>query len=260
MYIDTHAHLYLPQFDDDLGATVQRAKELGIGKILMPNVDLETIDDMHRVEQEYPDICHSMMGLHPCSVAADFESTLLKIEKWLNQRDYLAIGEIGIDLYWDKTYFEQQVEVFKIQVGWAYDRKLPVVIHSRESIDEILVILEQLALPGLTGVFHCFTGTLQQAKRIIDLDFQMGIGGVVTFKNGGLDKVLPHIDLKQIILETDAPYLAPNPHRGKRNESSYLAIIAAKVAELYHTTETEIGERTTENALALFGTLNQPKP
>ncbi|MBK8505625.1 MAG: TatD family hydrolase [Saprospiraceae bacterium] len=260
MYIDTHAHLYVPQFDDDLEATVQRARERGIIKILMPNVDLDTIGDMHRVEQEYPDICHSMMGLHPCSVSANFESVLIEIEKWLNQRYYLAIGEIGLDLYWDKTYYEQQVEVFKIQVGWAYDRQIPVVIHSRESIDEILAILEHLALPGLKGVFHCFTGSLEQAKRIIDLDFQMGIGGVVTFKNGGLDKVLSQIELKRIILETDAPYLAPNPYRGKRNESSYLAIIGQRVAEIYQLTETEIRQRTTENALALFSSLNQPKP
>lgn len=258
MFIDTHAHLYLEQFDEDLDEVIARAQQAGIDKILMPNVDLTTLGSMLQVAASYPGTCFPMMGLHPCSVDLNFEKVLLELEPQLNQDRYIAIGEIGIDLYWDKTFLPQQIEAFKIQVQWASQRKLPVVIHSRESIEEILDILENLALPGLTGVFHCFTGNEEQASRIEELGFYLGIGGVVTFKNGGLDKIMPHLDIDRIILETDAPYLAPHPYRGKRNESAYIQIIAEKVAQLLECSEEELGERTTTNAMNLFARLNQP--
>lgn len=252
MYIDTHAHLYLPQFEEDLPDVIERARSSGITRILMPNVDLTTAGAIHQVEKDYPDVCEAMMGLHPCSVDSDFEVVLTKTESMIGQRDYVAIGEIGIDLYWDKTFFQEQIEAFRIQVQWAHEKKWPIVIHSRESIDEILEILEGLSLPGLKGVFHCFTGSIKQAERILDLGFLMGIGGVVTFKNGGLDQVLPKIDLESLVLETDAPYLAPHPYRGKRNESSYIPIVADKIAFLYKTTVKEIARITTRQANDLF--------
>ena len=259
MYIDTHAHLYLSQFDEDIDQVIQNALAQKVNKVFMPNVDLDTVNAMHRLAEIYPDICFPMMGLHPCSVGEAFESDLAQMEDLFSQRSYIAVGEIGIDLYWDKTFFKQQVEAFKIQVEWAHKWSLPIVIHSRESIDEILAILEEMNLPGLRGVFHCFTGNLEQSQRIIDLGFLMGIGGVVTFKNGGLDKVLPQIGLEWIILETDAPYLAPHPYRGKRNESAYIPIIADKLAILYQVGSMDIAKKTTENALRLFAGVNQPK-
>ncbi|MCB0665792.1 MAG: TatD family hydrolase [Saprospiraceae bacterium] len=252
MYIDTHAHLYLEQFDEDRNEVIQSARDQGIDKIFMPNVDLSTIEAMHEVARDYPSVCFPMMGLHPCSVHQEFEKDLQEIEAYFTKQKYIAVGEIGIDLYWDKSYYQQQIEAFKIQVQWAMSRRLPIVIHSRESIDEILDILEGLALPDLQGVFHCFTGDKTQAARIRDLGFYLGIGGVVTFKNGGLDKSLSAPDLKHVILETDAPYLTPHPYRGKRNESAYIPLIAEKLAQILHVSESELGIQTTENALRLF--------
>lgn len=259
MYFDTHAHIYLPQFDDDRHAVVQRALDLDIKKILMPNVDLETVDSMHALALEFPGVCYPMMGLHPCSVTVDFERDLLEMESLLDKKSYCAIGEIGIDLYWDKTFVNQQVEAFKLQVHWAHQRSLPVVIHSRESIDQILDLLEREALPGLQGVFHCFTGDENQAERIVDLGFYLGIGGVVTFKNAGLDKTLSRLDLDRIVLETDAPYLAPHPNRGKRNESSYIRIIADRICEIRDISDEALAKLTTQNAMKLFRNLDQPK-
>ncbi len=252
MFIDTHAHLYLHQFEDDLEQVIARARKSGVGRILLPNVDLNTIGPMHQLEEGYPDLCIAMMGLHPCSVGVDFEKELREIEKWLSKRSYLAIGEIGIDLYWDKKHLSNQLEAFRIQTTWAHDRDLPIVIHSRESLEEILVVLEDMALPGLKGVFHCFTGDLVQVQRVIDLGFLMGIGGVLTFKNSGLDKIISEVDLSQLILETDAPYLTPHPYRGKRNESAHVRIVAEKLAEVTGTSVEEVARITSANAMELF--------
>jgi len=252
MYIDTHAHLYLPEFSEDLPVVLKRAQDAGVTKILMPNIDLDSVAALHQVEEEHPDLCQAMMGLHPCSIDDRFETVLARIEGLIKQRDYIAIGEIGIDLYWDTTFFAQQVEAFKIQAGWAHERDWPIVIHSRDSIDEILEILESLHFPGLRGVFHCFTGNRKQAERIVDLGFSMGIGGVVTFKNSGLAEVLTFVDPQSLVLETDAPYLAPHPHRGKRNESSYIHLIAGRLADIYEMETDTIGQITTLQATALF--------
>ena len=193
-----------------------------------------------------------MMGLHPCSVDKDFQRELYRVEEWLAKRKFIAVGEIGTDLYWDKTYWEQQKEAFTIQVNWAKQYGLPVVIHSRESIDETIELVESLQDGRLTGVFHCFTGSVAQAQKIAALNFYMGIGGVATFKKSGLDLVIPEIPLERIVLETDAPYLAPVPHRGKRNEPSYIPLIADKVAELKKITPEALAEATTANAIKLF--------
>jgi TatD DNase family protein len=258
MFIDTHAHIYLPQFEKDQSQMIARAVDVGVHKILMPNIDLDSVELMHQTEHRYPSICFSMMGLHPCSVGPNFEESLIRLKENLDTRDYIAIGEIGMDLYWDKSHVEEQVAAFKIQVGWAQNKSIPVVIHSRESTLQLIEILEELAISGLTGVFHCFSGTVTEAQRIIDLGLYLGIGGVVTFKNGGLDKVLPNLDLSNIILETDAPYLAPQPYRGKRNESAHLIHIANKVSALYDIPLSEVARITSANAITLFGELNQP--
>jgi TatD DNase family protein len=192
------------------------------------------------------------MGLHPCYVNQDFEKELQLVENWLNKRSFLAIGEIGLDFYWDTTYRAQQEEAFRIQVRWAQQHSLPIVIHCRNSFRETVAILEDMALPDLRGIFHCFTGDLEDARKVVDLHFLMGIGGVATFKNGGLDKVLPHIDLDHLVLETDSPYLAPVPHRGKRNESGYLPLIARRVADLKQTSQQEVEKATTRNARLLI--------
>ena len=194
-----------------------------------------------------------MMGLHPCSVKGDFERELYKVEEWLGKRKFIAIGEMGTDLYWDKTFWEQQKEAFSIQVGWAKRYGLPIVIHSRDSIDETIELVEALHDEKLRGVFHCFTGSKEQAERITKLDFYLGLGGVSTFKNSGLDQVIPHLKLDKILLETDSPYLSPMPHRGKRNEPSYIPLIADKVASLLQIQIDELQEVTSANASGLFG-------
>ncbi len=249
--IDTHAHIYLDAFDKDFDAMLDRANQIGVEKIYMPNIDHTSIDRMLEIEARY-DTCYSMMGLHPCSVDAKFEKELYLVEDWLSKKQFAAVGEIGIDLYWDKTYWEQQKEAFKIQIAWAKSYRLPVVVHCRESIDETIEIISELKEDTLTGVFHCFTGNLKQAQKIIELGFYLGIGGVSTFKNGGLDHVLPHVSLNHLLLETDSPYLAPTPHRGKRNEPSYLNLIASKIAELAERPVKEVVTKTTENSNKLF--------
>ena len=258
MFIDTHAHIYLSQFDDDLDEMMQRALKVGVGKILMPNIDVDTFDRLHAVEQQYPKHCFAMMGLHPCSVNGQYEKQLDQIKERLEAREYIAVGEIGLDLYWDKTYLAEQIEAFKIQTFWAHERKLPIVIHSRDSTSQLIEILEDLALPGLSGVFHCFSGNIEEGIRILDLGFYLGIGGVSTFKNGGLDLVLPEMPLDRLILETDAPYLAPHPYRGKRNESAYIPLIAERLGSLYNCELKVIEDTTTQNANFLFSLSNQP--
>lgn len=249
--IETHAHIYDDQFKDDINNVLERSIEVGIEQIYMPNIDHTSIDSMLALEEK-SELCTAMMGLHPCSVNKDFEKELYLVEDWLTKREWCAIGEIGTDLYWDKTYWPQQQEAFNIQCNWALKYNRPVVIHCRESIDETIDLIEKIGHPNLRGVFHCFTGTKDQAERIIKLGFYLGIGGVSTFKNGGMDTVLPAIDIKNLVLETDSPYLAPVPKRGKRNEPAYLELIANKLAEIKNISVEEVKTTTSENAKKLF--------
>ena len=253
LLIDTHTHLYDSKFNEDRSQAIKKAIDEGVERMYMPNIDKGTIDGMLALEVEFPDHCFAMMGLHPCSVKEDYEEELQIVRSWLDRRSFKAVGEIGIDLYWDKTFVKEQETAFLRQVEWAIEFDLPIVIHSRESIDEILSLLQPIKDPKLRGIFHCFTGNLQQANAIIDLGFLMGIGGVLTFKKSGLDKVLEEVDLRHLVLETDAPYLAPTPHRGKRNESAYVNLVAEKLAQVHGVTKTEVAKITSANALALFG-------
>lgn len=249
---DTHAHIYVEEFDGDRPDMLARARASDVGKIYMPNIDVASIDAMMETELRNPDFCIAMMGLHPCSVKRGFEKELYTMEDWLRKRTFAAIGEMGTDLYWDKSFWDQQKEAFLIQVKWAKEYNLPIVIHCRESIDETIELLEPFVEKEFTGIFHCFTGSESQAKRIIDLGFYLGIGGVATYKNGGLDKVLPQVPLGRIVLETDSPYLAPVPNRGKRNEPAHIAMIAERVAAIFGVTLDEIKQATTRNAAAVF--------
>lgn len=251
-FTDSHAHVYLEQFEKDLPEIIRRSQEFGVDRIFMPNIDSETTDEMLEVELAYPETCIPMMGLHPCSVKKHFEKELYLVEEWLQRRSFAAVGEIGTDLFWDKTTWPQQQEALKIQLQWGIDYQLPVVLHSRDSIDETIDIVRPYAENGLKGVFHCFTGTKEQARKITEMGFVLGIGGVSTFKNGGLDKVLDKISLEKLILETDSPYLAPVPHRGKRNEPSYIPLIAARVSEISGEPVEKVAELTTTNTLNLF--------
>lgn len=257
MYIDTHTHLFSEKFTEDRTQVIQRAIEAGVTKMLLPNIDVQSIDAMHNLEAQFPDNCFSMMGLHPCDVNADFESKLEVIKKHLFQREYVAVGEIGIDLYWDKTFVEEQKTAFKMQCNWAKERGIPVAIHARDSFDEIFKCLDQVNDENLTGVLHCFTGTEEQAKRVLAYGgFKLGIGGVVTFKKAGLDKVVANLSLEDLVIETDSPYLAPTPFRGKRNESSYVVKVADKLSDIFEVSPKVIAEQTTKNAYELFTKLN----
>jgi len=251
-FVDTHAHVYADKFDKDRADMLARAQEAGVGKIYMPNIDHTTIDAMLELESRYPDQCIAMMGLHPCYVKKGFERELYQVETWLAKRKFVAVGEIGTDLYWDKTLWEEQVEAFRIQVNWAKQYQLPIIIHCRESMDQTIALVEELQDGKLKGIFHGFGGTPEQAQRITKLGFLLGIGGVVTYKNSGLDQALPGIILDNLVLETDAPYLAPIPHRGKRNEPSYIPVIASRLAEIKGCTVEDIRRATTRNALTLF--------
>lgn len=250
--IDTHAHIYSSKFDSDRDQIIEEIKAAGVERIYMPNVDVETINRMLDCEERYGDLCIPMMGLHPCDVKEDFRDQLRIMEEWLGKRDFAAVGEIGTDLYWDKTTFGIQKEALEIQINWAKSLNLPIVLHCRESIDETIEIISSHQNGTLKGIFHCFTGSLEQAKKIIDLGFLLGIGGVVTFKNGGLDQVIPYIGIENLVLETDAPYLAPVPHRGKRNTPAYLGIIAQRVGDLKEISSAQVAEFTKANALNLF--------
>jgi TatD DNase family protein len=250
--IETHAHIYDDQFAEDREAMLQRAWSAGIHQIWMPNCDHTTIPGMIQLADSYPDRCLPMMGLHPCYVKDGFEKELNIVEDWLNRRSFLAIGEIGLDLYWDKTFFEHQQEAFLFQCQLALHHNLWIDIHSRNAFWETVELIEKIANPKLTGIFHCFVGTLDEANKAIELGFKLGIGGVATFKNGGLDKVLPYIDPVHIVLETDSPYLAPTPYRGKRNEPTYLDLVAQKVGDLMQCSKTDIIAQTTHNAQSLL--------
>jgi TatD DNase family protein len=249
---DTHTHLYYEQDADKRAALMQRCFDNGISRLFLPNVDIQSVDNINELLRAYPDACFPMLGMHPCSVKGDWEAELDAIKKSDVGKIY-AIGEIGIDLYWDKTNLADQVRAFKQQIAWAKSVGLPIVIHCREAFDEVFEVLEEEKDDLLRGIFHCFTGNAEQAQRAIDLGFYLGIGGVITYKNGGLDKILPQIDLSHIVLETDSPYLSPVPHRGKPNESSYLIFIAQKVAEIYQTDLETVAGITTANSKKIFG-------
>jgi TatD DNase family protein len=248
-FIDSHAHIYLPEFDADRFQIIAGARERGVKEIFMPAIDASTHQAMMQVELEFED-CYAMMGLHPCSVGAGFEKELELIENYLQQRSFVAIGEIGLDLFWDKTFIVQQHEAFRQQVKLALAYNLPVVIHSRNAIDECIEVIKEF--PGVRGVFHCFSGNIEQAMSILDMGLMLGIGGVVSFKNAGLDKVIAETGISRVILETDAPYLAPVPFRGKRNEPAYIEHIAQKIAGIIEMPVEEVGKLTTSNALKLF--------
>ncbi|MEN8225566.1 MAG: TatD family hydrolase [Bacteroidota bacterium] len=250
--IDTHTHLYLNAFDDDREAMVERAIATGIKYMFMPNIDSSSVKGMHALSERFPENCFPMMGLHPTSVKENFEDELSMVEKLLEENTYYGIGETGIDLYWDKTYYREQVKAFNRQIDLAIEYDLPLVIHARESFDEIFRVLENRNIKGLRGVFHCFTGDTEQAKRAIGLGFMLGIGGVLTYKKSGLDEVVSEIGSEHLILETDAPFLPPVPHRGKRNESSYVLHVADKLAEILNVPLAEVAEVTTGNACDLF--------
>ena len=250
--IDTHTHLYLEQFKEDIDKVISRAKENGISKFIFPAIDSSHFQKMHNLKNKYPENIYLMTGLHPTDVKENYKEELDFVTKTLKNHNYVAIGEIGIDLYWDKSFLKQQQEAFRFQIRLAIKNDLPIVIHCREAFDEIFEILNQENCDTLRGVFHCFTGDLNQAKKAISLGFLLGIGGVVTFKNGGIDQFLNQIDLKHIVLETDSPYLAPVPYRGKRNESSYVIYVLEKLSELYKIPKKEIASVTTNNAKKMF--------
>ncbi|MEO2059712.1 MAG: TatD family hydrolase [Mesonia sp.] len=250
--IDTHTHLYSDAFAEDRNEMIERAIADGVDKFYIPAIDSQTTQAMYDLEQAFPDRMYLMMGLHPTSVKENYEEELSHVEEELAKRKFYAIGEIGIDLYWDQSTLEIQQDAFRRQIKLAKKYKLPIVIHCRNAFDEVFEILEEEKGDDLFGIFHCFTGTLAQAKQALQYNMKLGIGGVVTFKNGKIDKFLNEIDLKHIVIETDAPYLAPKPFRGKRNESAYVVKVAEKLAEVYDTSVEEIAEITTENALEIF--------
>jgi TatD DNase family protein len=251
--IDTHSHLYLDDFAADIDDTIQRAVDVNVDRIILPNIDSTTIEPMLKLVEKYTEICFPLIGLHPTHVKDNYK---IELERILNQFDgynYKGIGEIGIDLYWDKTYLQEQIYVFEKQLGFALNRNLPVVIHARDSFDTIFESVTKAEFRGLRGVFHAFTGDLYQAEIVISNGFKLGIGGIVTFKNSNLAEVVESVGMEHIVLETDSPYLAPVPYRGKRNESSYLRFTAGKIAEIKKITIEEVAEITTNNAVQLFG-------
>jgi TatD DNase family protein len=250
---DTHTHLYSEEFDQDRSEMIQRAIDAGVSRFFIPAIDSTCTEAMYELEKNHPDHVFLMMGLHPTYVKDNYLEELQHVENELAKRKFYAIGEIGIDLYWDKTHLHEQQIAFRTQIQWAKKLKLPIVIHCREAFDEIFDILEEEKSPELFGIFHCFSGTHEQALRAISYNMKLGIGGVVTFKNGKIDQFLNQIDLKHIVLETDSPYLAPIPYRGKRNESSYLVNVVNKLSQIYGLSADEIARITTENSKVIFG-------
>jgi TatD DNase family protein len=253
MITDTHTHLYSAQFDTDRNAMMQRALAAGVSRFFIPAIDSSYTQSMFDLEENYPKTVFLMMGLHPTSIKENYLEELKHVKEWIAQRNFYAIGEIGIDLYWDTTFLKEQQEAFRTQIKWAKEKKLPIVIHCREAFDEIFEILESEKSDTLFGIFHCFSGTLAQAKKAISYNMKLGIGGVATFKKGKIDKFLNEIDLKHIVLETDSPYLAPTPYRGKRNESSYITHVIDKLVTIYELSFEEIAKITTQNSKDIFG-------
>jgi TatD DNase family protein len=252
MITDTHTHLYSEQFDEDRTEMIQRAKDAGVTRFFIPAIDSSYTNRMLDLEHNFKEDVFLMMGLHPTSVKENYTEELAHVKEWIDKRDFIAIGEIGIDLYWDTTFLQQQQETFRTQIQWAKEKKLPIVIHCRDAFDEIFEILEAEKSKDLRGIFHCFTGTKEQALQAISYNMKLGIGGVVTFKNGKIDTFLNEIDIAHIVLETDAPYLAPAPYRGKRNESSYITNVVDKLVDIYRLSFKEISEITTQNSKDVF--------
>ena len=253
MITDTHTHLYSSQFKEDQKEMIKRAKDAGVSRFFIPAIDSSYTENMLKLEENFPLDVYLMMGLHPTSVKENYLDELAHVKEWIDKRNFYAIGEIGIDLYWDKTFLKQQQEAFRTQIKWAKEKKTPIVIHCRDAFDEIFDILELEKGPDLYGIFHCFTGSLEQAEKAISYNMKLGIGGVATFKNGKIDTFLHQIPLKHIVLETDAPYLSPVPFRGKRNESSYISYVVEKLASIYDVSVKEIATITTENSKEVFG-------
>ena len=251
--IDTHCHLYLEEFKTDIDAVIERAQQQGVLKFYLPAIDSGVIPDMLGLEAKYPGICIPMMGLHPCSVKENYRVELAVAEEWLNKRPFAAVGEIGLDFYWDKTFVKEQNEAFAIQMQWALDKGMPIVIHTRNALDETIEAVKPFAAKGLRGIFHCFGGNAVVAKQVVDMGFYLGIGGVITYKNAGLAEALENTGIENLVLETDSPYLTPVPYRGKRNESSYLQYILTRLAEIKKLPIEEVAAITTANAQKIFG-------
>jgi TatD DNase family protein len=253
MITDTHTHLYSNQFNEDQKAVIQRAKNAGVSRFFIPAIDSSYTKSMLKLEEEYPLDVYLMMGLHPTSVNENYVEELAHVKEWINKRAFYAIGEIGIDLYWDRSFLIEQQEAFRTQIRWAKEKKIPIAIHCRDAFDEIFEILEAEKGADLRGIFHCFTGTKEQAAQAISYNMKLGIGGVATFKNGKIDKFLNEIDIQNIVLETDAPYLAPSPYRGKRNESAFITHVIDKLVDIYKLSFEEISAITTQNSKDIFG-------
>ena len=256
MFIDTHAHLYLEHFKEDIDFVVELTRESGVEHVYLPNVDSETTGELLNLVECYPDMMHPMMGIHPCSIKENYLDELRHAEEELGKGNYIAIGEIGIDLYWEKTFHKEQKKAFERQIEWSRDLGLPFVIHSRESLDETISTVEKLQKGDLKGIFHCFNGTEEQGRRIEDQGFFIGIGGVLTYKNSGVRENIVNLSLDFMVLETDAPYLSPTPFRGKRNQSNYIPIIAEQLAIVKEVDLKTIADITTKNAIEVFGTPN----
>lgn len=253
IFIDTHTHLFAEEFDSDRSEVIRRAVSAGIKKFFLPNIDSSSISSMLELENRFPNNCFAMMGLHPCSVNEKYEEELRVVEDWFSKRKFIAVGEIGMDYHWDKTFVQQQKDAFEKQINLAKKYNLPIVIHQRECFEDLFEIMKRNNDKDLKGIFHCFTGSIEEANRIISLEgFKMGIGGAVTYKNSKLPDVLKQIDLKHIVLETDSPYLPPVPHRGKRNESSFITLVAHKIAEIKEVSTAEVADITTKNAEEIF--------
>jgi TatD DNase family protein len=254
-FIDTHTHLYASEFDADRTAVVEKAIQNGVTHFFLPNIDIHSIQPMLDLVWNFPNHCFPMMGLHPCSVDQHVEAHLFQIQKWFKKRKFYAIGEIGLDYYWSTEFKAEQIRAFRMQIQWAIQQDLPIVIHARNSNEDVIAILKEMKHPRLRGIFHCFGGNAAQAAEVVDLGFLLGIGGVLTFKNGGLDKAIEDISIEHLVLETDSPYLAPMPYRGKRNESFYILEVARKLAELKKVGLNQLAEITTQNAQKVFGML-----
>jgi TatD DNase family protein len=251
--IDTHCHLYADGFKQDIGQVIERAMAEGVQQFYLPAIDSSETDKMLQLEAQYPGKCIAMMGLHPCSVKEDYRRELDLVKDWLAKRKFVAVGEIGLDFYWDKTFVKEQYDAFRLQAEWALEYGSPIVIHTRNAMQETINVVKEYAGKGLGGIFHCFSGSYESAMQIINAGFYLGIGGVLTYKNAGLPEVLEKIGLEHMVLETDAPYLTPVPFRGRRNESSYLKYIIAKLAEVKNLPVEEVAEVTTANAQKIFG-------
>ena len=253
MFIDTHCHLYLNEFSSDLGDVLLSAEKSNINSIYLPAINSETHLDLIELERKFPQQCFAMMGLHPCYVKENYLDEMRLVEEWLNKRSFAAIGECGLDFYWDKTFIKEQYIALEKQIEWAIKYNKPIVLHTRNATQETIDVIAKFRSENLKGIFHCFGGSIHEAQQIIELGFSLGIGGVVTYKNAGLDLVLKEIDLKHIVLETDAPYLSPVPFRGKRNEPAFLHQVAERVAQIKSCSLEEVSTITTENARKIFG-------